>query len=68
MLRQGKISRAVGSYFASNPEVGVASERCELEVEVVPQGTLVESLRAAGAATSGKSTEPWLYRIGAEAV
>lgn len=49
LLRQRKVRRAVGSYFTSNPEVGAAFERGDLELEVVPQGTLAESLRAAGA-------------------
>lgn len=49
LLRQGRIRRAVGSFFTSNPEVAEAVARGELEVELLPQGTLAEAIRAGGA-------------------
>ena len=43
----GGVRRAIGSYFTSNPDVVAAHERGELEVELLPQGTLcgVDPLR-----------------------
>ena len=49
LLNQGKIKKAIGSYFTSNRDVGEAYKRGEIELELNPQGTLVERMRAAGA-------------------
>ncbi len=49
LLRNGQLRRAIGSYFTSNPEVVAAAQSGALEVEVLPQGTLAEALRAGGA-------------------
>ncbi|WP_027480593.1 CoA transferase subunit A [Deinococcus pimensis] len=53
LLALGRIRRAVGSYFTSNPEVVAAVERGELEVTLLPQGTLAEAIRAGGAGLGG---------------
>ena len=53
LLRQGRVRRAIGSFFTSNPEVSAAVQAGELEVVLVPQGTLAEALRAAGAGIGG---------------
>lgn len=49
LLLQGKISKGIGSYFTSNRDVGEAYQRGEIELELVPQGTMAERMRAAGA-------------------
>lgn len=49
LLNQKKIAKGIGSYFTSNRDVGEAYKRGELELELVPQGTLAERMRAAGA-------------------
>jgi|SRR5579872_1191466 len=49
LLRQGRIARAIGSYFTTNPDVVAAHEAGKLEVTLVPQGTMVEAIRAGGA-------------------
>src|SRR5690625_3022315 len=49
LLRNGQISKAIGSFFTSNPEAVEANQRGELEVQLLPQGTLAEALRAGGA-------------------
>jgi len=49
LLNQKKIKKAIGSYFTSNRDVGEASKRGEIELELNPQGTLAERLRAGGA-------------------
>ncbi|HEY8528890.1 MAG TPA: CoA transferase subunit A, partial [Paenibacillaceae bacterium] len=53
LLRDGKIRKAIGSYFTSNPEVGELYNKKQLEVELVPQGTLAERIRAGGAGIGG---------------
>jgi 3-oxoacid CoA-transferase subunit A len=49
ILLQNKIQKAIGSYFTSNIDAVLYVKEGKLEVELVPQGTLGEKLRAAGA-------------------
>src|SRR5215212_1227476 len=42
LLLEGKIRRAIGSYFTSNPDVMERHRSGELETTLVPQGTLAE--------------------------
>lgn len=49
LLNQGKIRKAIGSYFTSNRDVGAIYKRGEIELELNPQGTLAERMRAGGA-------------------
>ncbi|TAM61961.1 CoA transferase subunit A [bacterium] len=49
LLRQGRIARAIGSYFTTNPEVIAAYHAGQLEVTLLPQGTMIEAIRAGGA-------------------
>lgn len=51
--RLGKVKRAVGSYFTSNPEVAEGYARGEIEITLLPQGTFAEAIRAAGAGLGG---------------
>lgn len=53
LLLDGRVRTAVGSYFTSNPDVVAAHLDGTLEVELVPQGTLAESIRAGGAGIGG---------------
>ncbi|MEV4947140.1 CoA transferase subunit A [Streptomyces sp. NPDC053755] len=48
LLSAGRISRVVGSYVGENKEFARRYLGGELEVELVPQGTLAERLRAGG--------------------
>lgn len=57
LLQQKKIKKAIGSYFTSNRDVGDAYQRGELEIELLPQGTLAESIRAGGAGIGGYYTK-----------
>ena len=52
-LLLGKIRRAVGSYFSTNPDVARAHAEGRLEVTLVPQGTFAEAIRAGGAGLGG---------------
>ncbi|MBV9594511.1 MAG: CoA transferase subunit A [Actinobacteria bacterium] len=49
LLEAGRISRTIGSYVGENREFARQYLGGELEVELTPQGTLAERLRAGGA-------------------
>lgn len=53
LLRQKKVKKAIGSYFTSNREVGNAYNAGEIDVQLIPQGTFIESIRAGGAGIGG---------------
>ncbi|MEH7095513.1 CoA transferase subunit A [Neobacillus vireti] len=53
LVRQKQVKKAIGSYFTSNPEVVKAYQDQELEVELIPQGTMSEAIRAGGAGIGG---------------
>lgn len=48
LVSAGAISRAIMSHIGLNPEIQKKMIAGEVEVELVPQGTLVERIRAAG--------------------
>jgi 3-oxoacid CoA-transferase A subunit len=60
LLLDGRVRKAVGSYYTSNPDVVRAHLDGNLEVELVPQGTLAESIRAGGAGIGGFFTRTGL--------
>ncbi|MFG2478622.1 CoA transferase subunit A [Streptomyces fagopyri] len=49
LLTAGRIARVTGSYIGANKEFARQYLAGELEVELIPQGTLAERLRAGGA-------------------
>ncbi|AXI00240.1 CoA transferase subunit A [Sporosarcina sp. PTS2304] len=57
LLRQGKLKKAIGSYFTSNRDVAKYYNAGELELELLPQGTLSEAIRAGGAGIGGFYTK-----------
>ncbi|MGN4126893.1 CoA transferase subunit A [Lysinibacillus sphaericus] len=57
LLEQKKVKKAIGSYFTGNRDVGEAFQRGELEIDLLPQGTLAESIRAGGAGIGGYYTK-----------
>lgn len=57
VLNQGKIKKAVGSYFTSNRDVVAKYNKGEIEVELLPQGTFAEAIRAGGAGIGGFYTK-----------
>lgn len=66
LLQSGRIRKAIGSFFTSNPNVARARDRGELLVELIPQGTLVEAMRAAGAGLGGFYTKTGVGTLLAE--
>ena len=57
LLRQGKIKKAIGSYFTSNREAVQRYNEGKLKIELLPQGTLAEAIRAGGAGLGGFYTK-----------
>ena len=53
LLRNGQIKKAIGSFFTSNREAVAAAQSGAIEVELIPQGSLAEAMRAAGAGIGG---------------
>lgn len=56
-LLSGHLKKAVGSYFTSNRDAVAAWQKGELEIELMPQGTLAEAIRAGGAGIAGFYTK-----------
>ena len=53
MLRNGQISKAIGSYYTSNREAVEAYQSGQIEIELLPQGSMAEAIRAGGAGLGG---------------
>lgn len=53
IVLEGRVRRAVGSFFTSNPDVLTRQEDGRIDVELMPQGTLAEAIRAGGAGIGG---------------
>ncbi len=53
LLRNGQISSAIGSFFTSNREAVEAAQSGKMDVELLPQGSLAEAIRAGGAGLGG---------------
>lgn len=53
LLRNGQLKKAIGSFFTSNREAVAAAQEGSLDVQLIPQGTLAEALRAGGAGIGG---------------
>ncbi|MBP2629326.1 MAG: 3-oxoacid CoA-transferase, subunit, partial [Firmicutes bacterium] len=61
-----QLKKAVVSHIGTNPETGRQMNTGELEVELTPQGTLAEQIRAGGAGLGGILTPTGLGTIVAE--
>ena len=61
-----RIHKVVASHIGTNPETGKQMNAGELEVELVPQGTLAERIRAGGAGLGGILTPTGLGTLVAE--
>lgn len=56
MIVNKQIKKLIGSHIGTNPETGRQMLAGELEVELVPQGTFAEKIRAGGAGLGGVLT------------
>jgi len=61
-----QVKKLIASHIGTNKETGNQMNSGELEVELVPQGTLAERIRAAGAGLGGILTPTGLGTIVAE--
>lgn len=57
LLHTGCLKKAVGSYFTSNRDAVNEYVKGNLEIELVPQGTLAERIRCGGAGIAGFYTK-----------
>ncbi|MGE7919485.1 CoA transferase subunit A [Viridibacillus sp. NPDC093762] len=57
IFMEGKIKKVIGSFFTINKEAVMAWSRGELEIELLPQGTLAEAIRCGGAGIGGFYTK-----------
>ncbi|WP_282173906.1 CoA transferase subunit A [Cytobacillus firmus] len=57
LLVGGKLKKAKGSYFTTNRDAVKAWSKGELEIELIPQGTLAEAIRCGGAGIGGFYTK-----------
>jgi len=53
LLRNGHLKKAIGSFFTSNSEAVEAAQSGKIEVQLIPQGSLAEAMRAGGAGIGG---------------
>jgi acetate CoA/acetoacetate CoA-transferase alpha subunit len=56
LVKSGRVKRIFASYIGSNPETGRLLMSGEATVQLFPQGTLVEKIRAGGAGLGGVLT------------
>lgn len=57
LLKEKKLKKAIGSYFTTNRDAVQAWSDGELEIELIPQGTLAEAVRCGGAGIGGFYTK-----------
>jgi acetate CoA/acetoacetate CoA-transferase alpha subunit len=66
LVKAGKVRKIICSHIGTTPAVVKAYQAGEIEVELVPQGTLAEQLRAGGAGLGGFLTPTGLGTMVAE--
>ncbi|AKJ43376.1 Acetate CoA-transferase subunit alpha [Pragia fontium] len=53
LVVNGRVKKVIASHIGTNPETGRRMIAGEMEVELVPQGTLIEQIRCGGAGLGG---------------
>lgn len=66
VLLAGKVKKAIGSYLTSNPDAGEYYQKGLLEVQLLPQDTFSEAIRAGGAGIGGFYTKTGVGTVLAE--
>lgn len=56
LIVNGQVKKVIASHIGTNAETGRLMTEGKMEVELVPQGTLIERIRAAGAGLGGVLT------------
>lgn len=63
LVVNGQVKKVIASHIGTNPETGRMMNTGEMEVELSPQGTLIERIRAAGSGLGGVLTPTGLGTI-----
>lgn len=66
LVVNGQVSRVIASHIGTNPPTGQQMNTGQLAVELIPQGTLAEQIRAAGAGLGGILTPTGLGTVAQE--
>ena len=66
LISAGRVSKLIASHIGTNPAVGRLMQENKLVVKLVPQGTLAEQIRAAGAGLGGILTPTGMNTVVAE--
>lgn len=53
LIVNGRVKKVIASHIGTNPETGRRMIAGEMEVQLIPQGTLVEQIRCGGAGLGG---------------
>lgn len=53
LIVNGRVSKVIASHIGTNPETGRRMISGEMDVQLVPQGTLIEQIRCGGAGLGG---------------
>lgn len=57
LIVNGRVKKVIASHIGTNPETGRRMITKEIEVSLVPQGTLIEQIRCGGAGLGGFLTQ-----------
>ena len=63
LIVNNQVKKVIASHIGTNPETGRRMQAGEMEVELVPQGTLAERVRAAGYGLGGVLTPTGLGTV-----
>jgi len=63
LISNGQVKKLIATHIGLNPEVGKKMNAGEMEVELVPQGSFAEKIRAGGAGLGGVLTKTGLGTI-----
>lgn len=61
LIKNNQVDKIIATHIGTNPEAGKRMSEGSLRVELVPQGTLVEQIRAQGAGLGGVLTPTGLH-------
>ncbi|MBN1055578.1 3-oxoacid CoA-transferase subunit A [Clostridium botulinum] len=63
LVVNGQVKKVIASHIGTNPETGRRMNSGEMDVELSPQGTLIERIRAAGSGLGGVLTSTGIGTI-----
>jgi len=66
LIANNQVKKLIASHIGTNPEAGIRMGNQTMEVELIPQGTLIEKIRTYGAGLGGVLTQIGLNTIAQE--